>query len=156
MRLALLAVASALVLHPSAQADDYDRLCGTWVLVSWTASASDRAVLPYPMGKDALGQIIYSPDRYVLAQLARNPTSSADADPAVPASIAYGGRVEVSGTASEIRHHVEIASIPAWIGTTLVRAYRFEGERLTLSFVGAGGNSNTLEWKRASQGEKCK
>jgi hypothetical protein len=57
----------------------------------------------------------------------------------------YGGRYEIEG--ERVHHQVEVALYPDWIGKRLTRTFRFDGERLSLSFE-AGGLSDRLEWLR--------
>jgi hypothetical protein len=45
-------------------------LIGAWRLVSWSEIKKDGTT-DYPLGQDAIGQLIYSADGHVAAQLAR-------------------------------------------------------------------------------------
>ena len=45
--------------------------------------------------------------------------------------IAYAGRYEVWG--DQVHHHVENSLLPDWVGRTLVRTIRWQGDVLTLS-----------------------
>ena len=141
-----------------ALADDHADLLGGWMLVSWTANDADGNVTRYPMGEDALGAIIYSPDGRMSAHLARNPATADEADEgqtgngvAGSNSIAYGGVLEVNEEAGEVYHHVDIASIPGWIGTTLTRTYALDGDMLTLTTPpNQNGGTNVLVWARVA------
>src|SRR3954464_818314 len=66
--------AKASVAHPVAHNDiAHDiasKLIGAWRLVSWSETKKDGGT-NYPLGKDAIGQLIYSADGHVAAQLAR-------------------------------------------------------------------------------------
>ena len=64
---------------------------------------------------------------------------------------AYSGRFTVEE--ARIHHDVEIALFPDWVGKRLTRAYRFEAERLILSF-GAAGRRDSLQWKRLRRGDR--
>jgi hypothetical protein len=150
------ALGAVMLVAAPAAADDLENLLGGWTLVSWTANDAEGNVLRYPMGEDALGAIIYSPDGRMSAHLARKP-DMADAGaedgeaPGLGDSLAYGGVLEVDEEAGVVHHHVDIASIPSWIGTTLTRTYELDGDTLTLTTQpnGAGG-VNTLVWARVA------
>ena len=61
--------------------------------------------------------------------------------------IAYAGRYEVDG--DRVLHHVQVAFLPDWVGTTNVRVYRFEGNRLILSTPpDAQGGVRRIHWQR--------
>ncbi len=65
---------------------------------------------------------------------------------------AYAGRFEVDAEAGVVLHHAETALIPNRVGSTLERAFAFDGDRLTLSprgFMSGGvGVERSLIWRR--------
>ena len=52
-----------------------DQLVGAWTLVEWSERRPDGGKA-FPLGADAIGQIIYSADGHVAAQLARRDVRS--------------------------------------------------------------------------------
>jgi hypothetical protein len=118
------------------------RWVGTWRLVSETLVDETGA----PAGSvftDTVGKLTYTPRGDVWA-LVGSPT-----DPA--AAIWYTGTAEVRRRAEEVVHHVQYSSVPAWIGTDLVRVYEFfaHDKRLRLSAEVTGELTDILEWRRA-------
>ena len=119
-----------------------DRWVGTWRLVSETLVDETGA----PAGSlftDTVGKLTYTPRGDVWALVG----SSTDATSAVW----YTGTAEVRRRAGVVVHHVQYASIQAWIGTDLVRGYEFSAhdKRLTLSAEVTPELTDVLEWRRA-------
>jgi hypothetical protein len=141
-----------------------DDFVGTWRLVSMEGRSSDGTVA-YPLGEDARGFIMYTPDRYmsvVISQAERTRLGTSDLlagsqeqmAEAARSYISYAGRYEVHG--EWIRHLVEASLFPDWTGTTQSRRYSFKGHRLTLSTdpILWGGQQRTavLAWERILPG----
>jgi hypothetical protein len=65
---------------------------------------------------------------------------------------AYAGRYTVA--AKEVRHEVEVASVPNWVGTDLVREVSLDGNRLVLrtppTLVGGAERVTELVWERVT------
>jgi hypothetical protein len=121
----------------------FERLVGTWELVSLSASAQDGSVF-YPFGEDATGYITYTAAGFMSAQLMRTdrtPYASDDIHAATPTEmasatsgyVAYAGRFDVDEDAQTVRHHVAVSLVPNWIGSTLERSCHIDGDRLVLS-----------------------
>jgi len=120
-------------------------------------------------GEHPTGLIIYTSDGHVSAQLydPHRPRLGeiANATPFSGAQAQYGGlytyfgTFSVDGNAHTVSHHVEGAMAPDWVGSTLVRAYRFLGpDRLELRVVtDAAGrtveNGSILVWERVRPGQ---
>jgi len=145
-----------------------DRLCGSWSLESWlrvSADGSERA----PFGHDAQGSLFYaltsdgdgwlgrmSAQLSVRARppLSASPTSgerTREKSAAFDTYLAYSGRWRLDGT--RVIHAVELSLYPAWVGTELVRAVSFVGDRLVLSALPEPGGgspraSQHLRWRR--------
>ena len=114
-----------------------------------------------------LGQIIYTADGHMAAQLydSRRPRLGVRWDRAEPAAasaafagvVTYFGTYSVDTVAKIVTHEVRGAMTPDWIGTNLVRGYRFLGpNRIELRVVtDATGqrvaNGTVLEWERAQE-----
>ena len=132
-------------------------LLGAWRLSSWTLVYADGRAPEFPMGEDARGIIMYTPDGHVSATLmradrpARAPASPAEAATAYAQSFAYAGRFEVrDGTAY---HTIEIATNPALIDVTSTRHAEISGDMLTLSgpdFAAGSPRTQRIVWRRAA------
>lgn len=102
---------------------------GTWLLHRWHALKNDRPD-GYPMGADALGQIIYAADGHMCAFLMRADFAASDGPASVDSCLSYGGGWRVE--ADVITHSVRFSSLPHWIGRPLIRHMRWHGDTLTL------------------------
>lgn len=114
----------------------------------------------HPYGREATGYIIYTADGRMSATLMagdRVPFGTefgrGDGREAKAAAfetyLSYAGRYEFPG--DRVIHHVEVALIPDWVGTTLVRLAQFEGEHLILSTeADARGRVTVIIWERVA------
>ena len=131
-------------------------LLGTWKLEQWTSGGAQ------PFGPRPQGTLVYTADGTMiscfmrrtrapvaaslqeLAAWRRAPRSNDLERRFLDAALSfnsYSGRYSVEGT--RVHHDVEIALFPDWIGRRLTRNFRFDGERLTLSF-----DADALVWRR--------
>jgi lipocalin-like protein len=149
--------------NESSAAEVPDNLVGTWRLVSMVRPDSPAGSTPY-WDDRATGLIIYTSDGHMAAQLydSRRPRlgvrwESASLEAAhteYVGLITYFGTYSVDRAAATITHSVEGAMTPDWIGSTLVRTYRFlTPDRLEISVVtDATGrrvtNGTILVWDR--------
>ncbi len=138
-----------------------DQLVGTWTLERMrTTYDSGREI--YPLGKDAQGWLLYTPDGYMAAFLSRanrpafetgEMLSADDAEKirAWDSFFSYCGRYEVRG--DEVVHHVESSIYPNWIGDAQARTMRLEGDRLILTTppqkTRRGVQTSEVVWRRA-------
>ncbi|BBY22114.1 lipocalin-like domain-containing protein [Mycobacterium stomatepiae] len=101
-------------------------LIGAWTLQSYESSALDGSDVSYPLGTDARGLIMYTPDGYMSAQLMRAGRTPFDRDDPHNAhdnelAAAAGGYMSYAGPFSVVEdgliaHHVEVSLLPNWIG----------------------------------------
>lgn len=136
------------------------RLQGAWTLLRFEELNADGAPARHPFGPDATGLLIYTPDGRMSAQLstAGRPRFAAGGGQAERAReraaafdtfVAYCGRFRVEG--DEVAHEVALSLYPNWIGTTLRRTVRFDGEQLTLTTApDRAGRVQRLVWRRAA------
>lgn len=103
-----------------------ERLAGCWRLVGYQVYAADGGESDRPLGDDPLGTILYTPDGYMSAQLAR-PGPYEDDDEPNAYYIAYSGSYDVDEQAKTVAHHVQVSVIPSWLGTTQIRQVQFGG-----------------------------
>jgi hypothetical protein len=120
-----------------------DQFVGAWRLESFTVTAKDGGVTR-PLGDKPGGQIAYTPDGYMSAQLVmgQNPSGSA-----MSAYSGYFGPYTVDRTKDVVTHHVIYGSYEAMAGTKQERMFKFVGDSLTLSAVLDSGRAD-LVWRR--------
>jgi hypothetical protein len=140
---------------------------GTWNLVSWVAT-SPSGEESYPYGQSPEGQLIYTTDGQMSAQL-MNP-SAALPDLArlsqdevmglvLTTFIAYYGTYSIDESAQTVTHHVVGSVARPWIGTDQLREFEFLSDdrlRLTARLEGdttardiGAAATNELVWERA-------
>jgi hypothetical protein len=138
-------------------ADVRSRLIGAWRLVSWSEETSGGETV-YPLGEDATGQLIYSEDGHVAAQLMRAAVPQfaegdwrkAQPDECMRAWMGYFGyfgSFSIDEQKKAVIHHVEGSWFPNLIGTKQVRFFSFEGERLVLDADTAWGKVQIV-WEK--------
>ena len=131
----------------SVSAGGDDQFIGTWHLSSWTRSVGD--LVQHSYGEDAKGMIVYTPDGMMTGALM---ASTRDPNLLAGGYLSYSGAYEVDLDGKTVSHHVEMASIPDWLGTVLVRAFEFETpDVLILSLEDEGGGHHALRWVRRIQ-----
>jgi Lipocalin-like domain len=101
-----------------------ERLVGCWRLVEFRVTAAEGGEADHPLGDHPLGTILYTPDGYMSAQLAR-PGPYADSQEPDAYAIAYSGPFDVDEQARTVAHHLQVSVIPSWLGTTQIRKVQF-------------------------------
>ena len=154
------------------------QLIGAWELVDFSAWKEDGSDIVYPLGKDAQGIIMYTPDGYMSAQLQRpgqTPFKVNDLNGGTPEEwkqagenyLAYTGPyyVDESGNEPILQHHMTDCSFPNWLGNTqrrLVKITEEGGEKyLTLgpesaSHVLGAMRDAKLKWRRLADNQASK
>lgn len=138
-------------------------LIGAWRLVSWSENAPSGEVV-YPLGEGAVGQIVYSGDGHVAAQLMRaGVLRFADDDwrRATPDErsrawmgyFGYFGTFSIDAEKKAVTHHIEGGWFPNLTGTEQIRFFRFENGRLVLDADTAWGKVRIIWEKLASAGD---
>jgi hypothetical protein len=133
-------------------------LIGAWRLVSWSEAKKDGST-EYPLGEHAIGQLIYSADGHVAAQLARKETerlrqkdwrvaSQAESAQAWKNYFGYFGTFSIDTEQHAVIHHVEGSWFPNLEHTDQVRIFRFKNEQLVLDADTAWGKVRIV-WERA-------
>jgi hypothetical protein len=138
-----------------------NRLAGAWNLVTWfeIKPTGERV---YPLGEDAVGQIMYSADGQVAAQLmSRQPerfrsddwreASDRESARAWKQYFGYFGRFTIDLTANAVIHHVEGAWFPNLLNTHQERRFQFKGSRLVLNADTEWGRVQIV-WERRASG----
>ncbi len=117
-------------------------LIGTWRLISWQNRSLLDGEVSYPLGKDAVGYIMYGQDGYMSVAIlspdrpkfAAGDLLSGGAEERARAAgtyVSYCGRYELR--ADTVVHRVELSLFPNWVGVEQERLVEVKGDRLTLS-----------------------
>jgi len=163
-RAVILLLSVSAVVGPMAhlvEAQPTPTLVGAWRLVSMTSPDATGTTRPY-WGEQPTGLIIYTADGHIAAQLydprrprLEVPWESAGPEAARAAFVGlstYFGTYTVDTEARTVTHTVEGAMAPDWIGSKLVRAYRFlDSDRIELAVVADAQvitNGLVLVWQR--------
>ena len=134
-------------------------LVGAWRLDSWSLIYEDGRADEYPLGRDAVGFILYTADGHMSATLARAGRQPMASDSSVAKAEAYDGCFAYAGR-YEVRkgvayHSIEVATNPALAGVTSTRHILLDGNRLTLSgpdFSPAAPRFHRIIWRRVKPG----
>ena len=125
---------------------------GAWRLVSLETRSSSGEV-NYPMGRDAVGLLLYGEQDYMAVSVMRadrvhfklgdiRAASPEEKLAAFDSYNSYSGRYEVNQ--NKVIHHVEFSLFPNWIGGPQERYFEFSGDRLTLRTPPA--SADDVEW----------
>jgi hypothetical protein len=131
-------------------------LVGTWLLERWELVYADGRPPECPLGEDAVGFLMYTPDGYVSAALARAARPALDPQDAAAKSRAfddyfgYAGRYQLRDGA--VVHEIALSPQPGLSGVASLRNVQLEGDRLTLSgpdFSAGSPRTQRIVWRRA-------
>ena len=158
--LLMLAVATlAAVERPSAQQSP---VVGSWKLVAYTTETADGK-RTFPLGEDAVGMAVYLPNGRVSIQFMKRDRpkfQSGDAwrgtleeeRAAFEGYFAYAGRYTLDEKRSTVTHHIEVSSVPNYVGIDLERMFTIANNRLTLRtplrMLAGQTSTSTLVWER--------
>jgi hypothetical protein len=78
----------------------------------------------------------------------RQEATPAEREAAYRDYVSYFGSFTVRENEGTVIHHVEGATFPNWIGTDLIRNFRFDDQTLTLSLTRPDGAVHELVWER--------
>lgn len=133
------------------------KLLGSWKLVQWQIHGTNGSI-SYPLGEDAVGQLMYGADGRMSAQLMRSGQShfassdwrlSGDREKAKAWSSYFGyfGTFSIDKVAQVVHHHIEGSWFPNLVGTTEIRRYEFKGSQLVLNADTAWGKVHIV-WEK--------
>lgn len=123
-------------------------LIGIWRLISATAIHADGTSTPDVYGANPIGYITYTIDGHMMVMFSRSDRSLLSQEVRSPLSAemqslpaeelaqafttfnAYAGTYTLND--NTVTHHIEIASIPNRVGTTLVRTFTLSESHVTL------------------------
>jgi hypothetical protein len=131
---------------------------GSWSLISAEHVLPNGEVLK-PFGDSPLGSILYQADGHMSAQVSvGNPGKLASDDPSQASVeeaseawrtyLGYWGSFQVFAQEGIVVHSVEGSSFPNWIGTELVRHFRFDGGGRLILEAHAPSGHYTLIWQK--------
>lgn len=135
-----------------------ETLVGAWKLIEYSIEDKNKnGEKFYPLGKDATGFIMYTPDGYMSAQMMASgrPVYAAghlhtgtvdEMAKAAKGYMAYSGQYEVDEKTNTLYHHMEVSMNPTWLGQTQQRFVKLEGDVITIT---NSNNNAVLVWKRA-------
>ncbi|MBV2132138.1 lipocalin-like domain-containing protein [Pseudomonas sp. MAP12] len=142
-----------------------EQLIGAWKLHSYVEVPLDGSEPFYPMSRQPMGIIMYTPDGYMSAQLMtpeRKPFAANDFYRGTleeyraegSSYIAYSGPFKVDEETGSLTHSMFVSLFPNWTGQTQPRIVSLEGDVLRLSTANPiqslGKLVNSfLEWHRA-------
>ena len=135
-------------------------IVGGWRLISASSTGADGGRSETPFGISPTGMLIYTPGGHMVAIISYSgrPPLTGDRVAAPPSeraqafatSFAYSGRYTF--LCDRVVHHVEVSTVPNWVGTDMTRTVKIIGDRLILGTppIMRGGASSTFElvWKR--------
>jgi Lipocalin-like domain len=140
------------------------KLLGAWRLTGYLAEGPNGDVV-YPLGSDATGYIMYTPDGHMSASVMRSGRpkfSSSDLVAGTPEEhataaagyLAYAGTFDVDDSSGVVIHHIQTALVPNWVGNDFKRKVILDGDKLELralapSLVGGEIRLVRVLWDRA-------
>ena len=115
---------------------DIASLVGLWRLISFRIWVDGEPL--DPKGANPYGYAIFTADGKAFIQLAQSQAASADSAPEELSRsyMAYAGLYRADPASGELVICVEASNMVSYIGTTQVRQYRIEGDRMVLGVPG--------------------
>ena len=132
-----------------------ERFIGTWKLLSQHTLTPGGATAP-TRGEHPAGVLMYDTHGNMAVQLMRTDaragdyTDLAQLATAMEGYHAYFGTYEVDPALPIVRHRVIGCAYTAYIGTTQVRYYEFNADKLTLTVRADDGSRRVLVWQRVT------
>jgi hypothetical protein len=122
-----------------------ESLCGTWKLLSWRRTSTDagstHGTVSYPLGSDAIGELVYTSQGRMAVQMAAAERPPLDTTDPLGGDVdsrarAYGGYLAYFGSylveEAAVVHVIEGSSFPNWTGQKQKRPFTRDGEELVL------------------------
>lgn len=136
-----------------------EQVIGTWSLLEYTREDL-QGERYYPLGEDATGYLMYTPDGYMSATLSRSNRealayfstgdlhtgTAKEMAQAANSYHAYSGRFEVDEATQTLYHHMEMSLVPNRIGQVQDRRLQIEGNEITIT---SKSTSSFIRWRRA-------
>lgn len=137
-----------------------EEIIGAWRLCEYSLEdKSNFGKRFYPLGEDATGFLMYTPDGYVSAHLMASgrPSyasgrlhtgSTEEMAQAAKGYMAYAGKFEIDPHSGVLIHHLEVSMNPTWLGQAQERIATISENRLIIT---APANNALLIWERAGK-----
>ncbi len=121
-----------LAMVQSSFADDHAKIIGIWKVISYEWETQSTGVRQPLMGKNPTGYVIFTPEGRFFAVITgdgrKAPSNDQERAKLLNTMFAYTGMYRMEGDNWITK--VDVAWIPAWVGTEQVRYFRFDGDRL--------------------------
>jgi len=138
------------------------QIVGTWKLLSYVREEIPSGAKSNVMGAHPSGYINYGPDGRIMVLIVgsdrKKPAGPVatpeEAQALITSMLAYAGTYTIDSGAKTVTHHVDVSWDQARTGESLVRAYKFEGDRLVLTTPPSNDPATgketvrTLVWER--------
>jgi hypothetical protein len=156
----ILLLAATALAQTTAATPTAAQLIGTWQLVSIEDTAKDGTAGPSAQfGAHPRGFLMYHPDGHMCAEIVntdrpawKDPANATDAEKITyyDTFIAYCGTYKLDAERSVVTHYPTVAWTPAYVGSTQVRPFKIEGNRLTITVGGVSPTvtKRVLVWER--------
>jgi len=110
-------------------------LVGTWKFISYLRTYPETGKNTNIMGEHPNGYLIYTAEGRMMVIVVpdnrKPPKVDEDRIALHKYMVAYSGRYSVDG--GQVVHHVDVSWNQAWTGTALVRFFKREGDKLTIT-----------------------
>jgi hypothetical protein len=156
----ILLLAATALAQTTAATPTVAQLIATWQLVSIEDTAKDGTAGPSAQfGAHPSGFLMYHPDGHMCAEIVntdrpawKDPANATDAEKITyyDTFIAYCGTYKLDAERSVVTHYPTVAWTPAYVGSTQVRPFKIEGNRLTITVGGVSPTvtKRVLVWER--------
>jgi hypothetical protein len=136
-----------------------EKLLGSWSLVSWEERDAAGG-MSYPLGPNAIGQLTYTRDGRMSAQLMRpssprfasedwRQATTEDKSSAWGYYFGYFGTFSIDVVNKAVVHHIQGSWFPNLVGTEQIRHFRFDGDQLILDAETEWGNVHIV-WQKVA------
>ncbi len=112
--------------------DDNAKVLGTWKVISYEWEIQSTGERQPLMGKNPTGYVIFTSEGRFMAVITgdgrKAPSTEQDRSKLLNSMFAYTGMYHMEGDKWITK--VDVAWLPAWIGTEQIRYFKFDGDRL--------------------------
>jgi hypothetical protein len=141
-----------------------EQILGTWKLVSYVREEIPSGAKSDVMGAHATGYINYGRDRRMIVIIAsgerKKPAGPVatpeEAEALMTSMLAYAGTYTIDSEAKTVTHHIDVSWDQSRTGESLVRIYKLDGDRLTLTTQPSNDPASGKQTVRTLVWEKLK
>ena len=117
------------------ETDAFERLIGTWRLLSFQMQIEDTGEITEPWGRQPKGWLVLTPKGRLITVITAGglsaPTTDKDATSLLHSMTCYSGKTRMEGK-TRFMTDVDVAWVPAWLGTQQGRSFDLNGEILSV------------------------